>query len=387
MLPTGKANQESLKRLFTRPGPHVFKDATIPITFVGDHVVEFLVCPPTYTLHFKSLEVAFLMSKAISMCNKTQINTLLRICVMSGNSGFVSALIDAGGDVNERDPEGRSLLSLPVRAGNFDLVKVLIDSGCRFDASVDLLLHKAVDMNRIDLLEILCRNGDSGKLVNSVNSVGRTAVHVCAVNGYLGALRFCITHNGDPDCVDYDGWTPLHCAAAGGHTDVVEFLLEHCLYSKDAINNDGKTPFSVAVDNGHEDCHLLNMLHLNDALHRAARLDDVNTIKSCIAQGGEVNGKDQNGWTPLHRAAFKGRLESVKALLSHGAQVDLVDNLGYTPLHCAIEAGQTQVAVQLIAHGAKGSLKSLQGVSPLIFDRFKNHPASISPLCGKIEQA
>lgn len=321
------------------------------------------------------------------MCTKSQINTLLRICVMSGNCGFVSALIGAGGDVNEKDSEGKSLLSLPVSTCNFDLVKVLVDSGCQFDGSVDLLLHKAVEINRVDLLEILCKNGDAVKLVNSVNSVGRTPVHVSAANGYLDALRFCVLNNGDPDCVDHDGWTPLHCAAAQGHSEVVEFLLEHCLYSKHAINKDGKTPFSVVVDNGQEDRHLLDMLHLSDALHRAARLGDVNAIRSCIAQGGKVNGRDQNGWTPLHGAAFKGRLESVKVLLSHGAQVDLVDNLGYTPLHCAIEAGQTQVALHLIAHGAKGSLKSIQGLSPKILDQFKNHPASISPLCGKIEQA
>ncbi|KAJ6732960.1 hypothetical protein OIU74_004832 [Salix koriyanagi] len=31
MLPTGKAHQDELRRLFSRPGPHVFRDATIPV--------------------------------------------------------------------------------------------------------------------------------------------------------------------------------------------------------------------------------------------------------------------------------------------------------------------------------------------------------------------
>ncbi|KAL5712743.1 hypothetical protein ACHQM5_014884 [Ranunculus cassubicifolius] len=387
MLPTGKANQDDLRRLFSRPGPNLFKDAVIPICFVGDHVVEFLVCPPSNSIfQLKTLEISFLLSKAVSICTKSQITTLLRTAVVSGKSNFVSALIDAGGDVNEKDESGKSLLAYPVKAGNFDVVRVLIESGYVMDYLNDLFLHDVSKMNRVDLMEILCKNGDSMKLVNSVNSVGRTPIHVAAVNGHLGALKFCVKMKGDPDCVDYDGWTPLHCAAAEGHSEVVEFLLDCCLYSKYAINKDGKTPYLVAVDNGQESRQLLNMLHLDDVLHRAARLDDVNAIKSCIAQGAKVNGRDQNGWTPLHRAAFKGRMESVKTLISHGAQLDLVDNLGYTPLHCAIEAGQTQVVVYLISHGARGSLKSVQGVCPLNSDRFKNHPAFVSPLHGKMEQ-
>ncbi|KAF9618268.1 hypothetical protein IFM89_000903 [Coptis chinensis] len=385
MLPTGKAHQEDLKRLFTRPGPHIFKDATIPITFVGVHVVEFLLSP-NCSRQFKTLEISFLVSKAIYGCTQLEISSLLRSAVVSGCSSFVSALIDAGGDVNERDSDGRSMLSFAVNSANIDVVKVLIDSGCRVDDWGDLFLHNAAEMNRIDLLEVLCENGDSVKLVNSVDSVGRTPIHVSAVNGNVGALRFCAEMNGDLDCVDYNGSTPLHYAAAEGHVECVEFLLECCLYSKYAINKDGKTPYMVAVENGKEESHLLDLLHLGDVLHRAASLDDVNAIKSCIAQGAKVNGRDQNCWTPLHRAAFKGRIESVKALLSHGAQVDLVDNLGYTPLHCAVEAGHTKVALYLIAHGAKGNLKSIQGLSTLNLDPFKNHPAFVSPLCGKTEQ-
>ncbi|KAF9602553.1 hypothetical protein IFM89_029852 [Coptis chinensis] len=187
--------------------------------------------------------------------------------------------------------------------------------------------------------------------------------------------------NGDLDCVDYNGSTPLHYVAAEG-----DECVECCLYSKYAINKDGKMPYMVAVENGKEESHLLDLLHLGDVLHRAASLDDVNAIKSCIAQGTKVNGRDQNCWTPLHRAAFKGWIESVKALLSHGAQVDIIDNLGYTPLHCAIEAGHTKLALYLISHRAKGNLKSIQGLSTLNLDPFKNHATFVSPLCGNTEQ-
>ncbi|THG15848.1 hypothetical protein TEA_023871 [Camellia sinensis var. sinensis] len=136
------------------------------------------------------------------------------------------------------------------------------------------------------------------------------------------------------------------------------------------------------------------MLHLGDALHRAARIDDVHATKSCIAEGVNVNGKDQNGCTALHRAAFKGRLESVKTLVSNGAQIDLLDDGGYTPLHLEVEGGRMQIAIYLIAHGAKAnvvknnsSLKDFEMV-PFNLNCFKNHPSLVTtPLRREKERA
>ncbi|XP_070013515.1 protein VAPYRIN-LIKE-like [Nicotiana sylvestris] len=112
------------------------------------------------------------------------------------------------------------------------------------------------------------------------------------------------------------------------------------------------------MDNGNAE--LYDILQLGDTLHRAAREGDVVDIKKCIAEGANVNGKDQNGWTPLHRAAFKGRIEGVKVLVKHGAKLDVVDKCGYTPLHLAVEAGQKDVAMYLVAQGAKANLKSFK---------------------------
>ncbi|OVA19401.1 MSP domain [Macleaya cordata] len=377
ILPTGKAHQDDLRRLFSKPGSHIFKDANIPISFIGDHVVKFLLSPS-----FQTLETSFLLSKAISSCTKSQITSLLFSAASSGNPGFVSALIDGGGDVKVRDSNGRSLMFSPVNSGNLDVVRVLIESGCEIDDSIDWFLHDAAAINRVDLMELLCSSGNS---VNSVDSSSRTPIHVSAIHGHLDALKFCVDKGGDIDCVDINGWTPLHYAASEGQTLAVEFLLECSSYSKYAINKDGKTPFLLAIDNGHS--HLLDLLRLGDVLHRAATLGDVHGLKSCIEQGTKINGRDQNGWTALHRAAFKGQIESVKLLISNGAQVDLIDDAGYTPLHCAVEAGHTQVALYLISHGALANMKSLKGVSPLNLNSFKNNPAFVFPLCGETELA
>lgn len=48
------------------------------------------------------------------------------------------------------------------------------------------------------------------------------------------------------------------------------------------------------MDNGQFE-NLLDSLHLGDVLHGAARVDDIHGMKTCIEEGENVNGRDQNG--------------------------------------------------------------------------------------------
>ncbi|KAL8214921.1 hypothetical protein R6Q57_004370 [Mikania cordata] len=374
MLPTGKATPEELRRLFSKPGPHIFKDVTIPIALVGPNVIDFLISSTVS----KTLEIAFVLSKAIAWCDESQLSLLLRPAAMNGNGYVVSALLDAGADANKRGPDHQSVISLAIKSGDIDTVRVLVESGYLIDHEHDRFLHDACSVNRVDMMEVLCM-GYLDLDVNSIDFEGRTPLHVGATHGHVDVLQFLIAIGSDPDVCDHNGWTALHCAAINGHFEAVDLLLNSCNYVKYAVNKEGKTAFDLAVENGHTG--LYDMLCLGDVLHRAARKGDVEEMTKCLAQGAKVNGRDQNGWTPLHKAAFKGHIEGVKLLLNHGGLVDLVDGSGYTALHRAVEAGHAQVAMMLIAHGAKASMKSL--AAPLDFDSFRNY----DPIRGEIGRA
>lgn len=373
MLPTGKASQDDLRRLFSKPGPHVFKDATISISLVGPHVVESLLSPP-----YKTLEIAFLLSKAIYGCDGSDLSSLLHSAARKGNSTFVSALVDAGADVNRRDPDGVSAMSLAVQSGKIDCVKILLNSGkCVIDHTSDRFLHDAaVNSDQVDLIELLLRRF-SGIDLNSVNYKGQTALHAAAIYGRVDIIRFLISKGADADAVDEKGWTPLHCTAAEGHTEAAKILINNSWISKHAITSDGKTAFALAAENGH--ISLYNTLHLGEELQRAARVEDIHSMKSCLVEGVDVNGRDQNGWTALHRAAFKGRMESVKLLIKHGAEVNAADDGGRTALELAVETGHIQIAMWLMDHGARANMKKTMMIEKAEVEKLKKKHLMLSP--------
>ena len=52
----------------------------------------------------------------------------------------------------------------------------------------------------------------------------------------------------DPNVVELDGWSPLHCAATEGHSEVVRVLLE--AKADSCISNRGISPLFLAAQEG-----------------------------------------------------------------------------------------------------------------------------------------
>ena len=72
-----------------------------------------------------------------------------------------------------------------------------------------------------------------------------------------------------------------------------------------------------------------------------------------IAQGADVNAKDNFGMTPLHSAAHAGRMDMVELLIAKGADINATSNIGQTPLALAKAKGHTEISELLRKHDAK----------------------------------
>ena len=96
----------------------------------------------------------------------------------------------------------------------------------------------------------------------------------------------------------------------------------------------------------------------------AARGNDIKAVQWLLANGAEVNAKNDNGWTPLHGAATKNASEAAAVLLANGAEVNVTSN-GWTPLYMVAFRNASEAAAVLLANGAEVNVKDNDGWTPL----------------------
>lgn len=179
----------------------------------------------------------------------------------SDNAVAVEALFQRGFDPNTVNPQGQHGLILALRRGALKVVDVLL-----MQAATDINIRTAQDEN---------------------------ALMLAALRGFTDVCQKLIVRDAD---VNKPGWTALHYAATGGHTDIMRMLLEHHAY---------------------------------------------------------IDAASPNGSTPLMMAAMYGTAAAVKVLLDAGADVDLKNELGLTALDFARKT-QRNDSVELIAAFIRG---------------------------------
>lgn len=129
-----------------------------------------------------------------------------------------------------------------------------------------------------------------------------------------------------------DDGTPLHYAARYGHKDVAELLLA------EGADVNAKDDFA------------------HTPLHHAAQAPiqrSAATVELLIAHGADANAKDYFVKTPLHYAAISGDAFVAELLLAKNTDVNAIDREGVSALHDAIKKGHRDIAEILKKYGAK----------------------------------
>jgi ankyrin repeat protein len=158
-------------------------------------------------------------------------------------------------------------------------------------------------------------------------------IHYAAYNGDLEKVKEIIEM--DPNEInvkDRLDFTPLHLASGKGHSEIVEFLLNHGADIESEMF-DRETPLLVAARfAGHDGKY--------------------ETIKTLLEHGAKVNHKDKHGRTALHYAAMYSGKEVMNLLISYGADVNAKEEYQITPLHQAAMLNNIEAAKALVEHGA-----------------------------------
>ena len=189
----------------------------------------------------------------------------------------------------------------------------------------------------------------------------------CASNGDMEGLIRLYNQGMDLNRGDYDQRTPIHLAAAGGHLNVIKFLVETAQVDHSPRDRWGSTPLndtkkqeikdyleSQGAQSGTESGYIeIPNMTVTDDQYRllyAAANNDIPLIKSLHLKGWKVNSYDYDGRTALGLAASEGNVEAIKYLLAHGADPKIKDARGNNALEDAMRENRAEAIEVLKVH-------------------------------------
>jgi lysophospholipase len=166
-------------------------------------------------------------------------------------------------------------------------------------------------------------------------------VMICSLASQGALTEIKSLYSQDHTCIhlsDFDKRTPMHLAAIAGHLGVIKFLCEN---GTDISPMDmfGRTPLSDAIE--FDQTHVAKYLHQKKAklLMKESKVGD----------------------TMCHLAA-KGELTKLRNYIEYGCVNPMCVDYDYrTPLHLACDEGNLEIAEYLVSQGADPTFKDRNG--------------------------
>ncbi len=87
------------------------------------------------------------------------------------------------------------------------------------------LIQEAIDNGDSHTLQRILEERQGKINVNTFNTEGQTALHICCSYGNLELVKLLVKFGADIRLANRDGWSPYHIAAFSGHRDIVLYLI------------------------------------------------------------------------------------------------------------------------------------------------------------------
>ncbi len=271
--------------------------------------------------------------------------------VRRGDRDAVRGLLQAGADVDSRQPDGATALHWAAYLDDLDAADLLLGAGARPDAANEL---------GVTPLYLACENGNpalvrrllaAGADANAALRGGETALMTAARTGSAGAVQALLDHGADVNARETkEGQTALMWAVSQRHAGVVRALIAA---GADVRVRSRVRPIATASSprtGAAEGVSVIDEGGFTPLLF-GARQGDLASARLLLAAGADVNDTAPAGTSALVVAAHSGHGTLAAWLLEQGADPNAA-GAGYTALHAAVLRGDADLVSALLAHGA-----------------------------------
>jgi uncharacterized protein len=270
-------------------------------------------------------------------------STPLWLASVNGNAVIVADLLNAGADANEALPFGRTALMEASRTGSVDTIKVLLDHGANIEAREKLRgttpLMWAAEQGHAPAIKFLIDHGADikersdpaergrgpalGKSNDPRKAVAAQGAALAAGKSVelsdLSALRG--DSNGIAGGTGRAGGGRGRAGAATGAAGA------------DGDFADDATAAALGFGGGRRGQQAVKDGGGLTPLVYAVQSNDLDSVKTLLAAGADINETTGYGWSPLLVATQNRYYKLGQYLLDHGADVNLANKGGWTPLY------------------------------------------------------
>jgi ankyrin repeat protein len=353
---------------------------------------------------------------------------------------LVKRLVNAGHDVNAKDRDGHSALYNAVNAGESKIVEFLLSRGADVNFATEsrgtTALHRAANDGDIAIAKLLIKykadvnavtkkrfRGEStplleaagifdnnksltmvslllenGATVNVSDSNGWTPLHAAVEVGNISAAKLLLSKGASVSAQTDKGYSPLHLTAIRKYKatyqereDMIKLLVSNGA-SLDAVDKKGLTPLKLAKNSDNLDSFKIlagispgksqainideNSIHLVDAACKG----DLETVKSLLKAGANINHHKENGWTALQCAVNMKKWDTANYLLDNNAKVDIKQKNGDMVLHGAARYAKPELVKKILDKGANINAQTKYYGTPLCMAVTENNTAVVKLL-------
>jgi uncharacterized protein len=270
---------------------------------------------------------------------------------MHGDKAAVRSLIQQKANVNAPQVDGTTALHWAVQSDDIETADLLIHAGANVSAAnragATPLLLATINGNAAMIGKLVASGADPN---TPLTKFADTALMMAARTGKIEAVQVLLDQGAKVNAQETWGdTTPLMWAVSERHPAIVKLLVEHgadvnakskFVPSASGRGFEGTTPVPAKPGQPVEEF----ASGLLTPLMFAAREDDLESARTLVAAGADVNAIGGDGKDALGLAAFSGSYDVASFLIDSHSNVNHADAQRFTPLFWTVDRRNMETA-------------------------------------------